>query len=71
MYRIHRTGFGHKDNDSPDKCCSFLDFTPPAMSIVVNHIAYFHVWTIVYIPYGQTFYEVLGLLCSLHVYKEG
>ena len=48
-----------------------MDFTPPAMSTVVNRIEDFHVRTIVYIPYGQTFYEVLGLLSSLHVYKEG
>ena len=39
MYCIHRTGFGHENNDSPGKCCSFLNFTSPAMSKVVNHIS--------------------------------
>ena len=44
MYRIHRTGFGLENNDSPRKCCSFLDITPLAMSEVLNYIAPFHVW---------------------------
>ena len=44
MDHIRRIGFGHENNDSTRKFCSFLDFTPLAMSEVVNYIASFHVW---------------------------